>query len=99
MSNARIGQELGIALRTVENHLRAIYAKAGVMNRTHSRRCCCAEGGSGARRRREILFPVFLRSPLQRRRPRELLRAQFDATDLAGDGLGQAANCSRRMRW
>jgi len=34
MSNARIGQELGIALRTVENHLRAIYAKAGVMNRT-----------------------------------------------------------------
>ena len=34
MGNAGIGRELGIALRTVENHLRAIYAKAGVSNRT-----------------------------------------------------------------
>ncbi len=34
LSNARIGRELGIALRTVENHLRAIYAKARVSSRT-----------------------------------------------------------------
>jgi DNA-binding CsgD family transcriptional regulator len=34
LNNARIGHELGIALRTVENHLRAIYAKAGVTSRT-----------------------------------------------------------------
>ena len=33
-SNPEIGQTLGIALRTVENHLRSIYAKAQVSSRT-----------------------------------------------------------------
>lgn len=33
-SNSRIGQHLGISLRTVENHLRSIYAKAQVSSRT-----------------------------------------------------------------
>jgi DNA-binding CsgD family transcriptional regulator len=33
-SNAEIGRGLGIALRTVENHLRSVYAKVGVNSRT-----------------------------------------------------------------
>ncbi len=33
-SNAEIGQLLGIALRTVENHLRSVFAKARVSSRT-----------------------------------------------------------------
>lgn len=33
-SNPMIGRVLGIAIRTVENHLRSIYAKCGVANRT-----------------------------------------------------------------
>jgi DNA-binding CsgD family transcriptional regulator len=33
-SNPEIGRALGIALRTVENHLRSIYAKAQVSSRT-----------------------------------------------------------------
>ena len=33
-SNAGIGQQLGISLRAVENHLRSIYSKVGVKSRT-----------------------------------------------------------------
>ena len=33
-TNAQIGESLSIALRTVENHLRSIYEKAGVSSRT-----------------------------------------------------------------
>lgn len=35
LNNALLARELGIALRTVENHLRSIYAKVGVGSRTH----------------------------------------------------------------
>lgn len=33
-SNAAIAGQLGIAVRTVENHLRSIYSKVGVASRT-----------------------------------------------------------------
>jgi DNA-binding CsgD family transcriptional regulator len=36
LRNAEIGAELGITVRTVENHLRAIYRKLGVGNRTRA---------------------------------------------------------------
>lgn len=36
LSNKSIGKELGISPRTVQNHLRSVYAKLRVQNRTQA---------------------------------------------------------------